>query len=827
MDHTRHKPPQRTSSRIFTRSALARAISHITLGGAAVLAIASLPSMALAQPAAAQARSYSIPPGPLEDTLNRFGREAGILLSFTPETTAGLRSPGLQGSYSVQAGLDTLLVGSGLQATRQPNGSYVLNKVQAGTAVTGEAKLPVVTVTASAEQETAWGPVNGYVAKRSATATKTDTPIIETPQSITVVTRDQMTEQNVQSVSDALRYSAGVLAEANGPDPRADNIVVRGFDTGGRDTYRDGLRSYAFNNQGGTVYETYGLERIEVLRGPSSILYGQGGAGGLVNLISKRPTAEPIHELQIQVGENNRTQLAGDFAGKLTEDGEWTYRLTSLLRDSDTFIDHVKDDRQYIAPALTWTPDADTSFTLLMEYQRNQRGQGYQAVPRVGTLDSNPNGKISTSTFLGEPGFDRFDQERASIGYILEHRLSDQLTFRQNARYQEMETKANTVYMTGLKADNRTVGRYGSQGTEKVKNAVIDTQVQWDWQHGMVEHTTLLGFDAQSMSSDSQTSYGNFNDLDVYQPVYGQSSTTLTLGEDSRQRLTQSGIYLQDQIKIDKTWVATLGVRRDSTKQTTDDHLEGSQTTQKDSATTGRVGLVYLAPSGFAPYVSYSESFTPVVDTTYDGSAFKPETGQQYEVGVRYQPVGSSLSVTASVFDLTRQNVTTDDLEHAGFSTQRGEVNSRGFELEAKANLGHGWDVLGSYSHGKTKLTKDNSGNEGNQLSNVPQNTVATWVHHTVQSGNLKGLGIGVGVRYVGSSYANDENTEKIPAYTLIDLALRYDLRHLNTNWNGWQAALNVSNLFDKEYVATCGYYGDACKYGYRRNAILTLTYRW
>jgi iron complex outermembrane recepter protein len=827
MDHTRHKPPQHTSTRRFTRNALARAIGHITLGGAAVLAVVSLPSMALAQPAAAQARSYNIPPGPLEDTLNRFGRETGILLSFTTETTAGLRSPGLQGSYAVQAGLDALLAGSGLQATRQPNGSYVLNKLPAGTAVTGAAGLPVVTVTADVEQETAWGPVNGYVAKRSATATKTDTPIIETPQSITVITRDQMTEQNVQSVSDALRYSAGVLAESNGPDPRADNIVIRGFDTGGRDAYRDGLRSYAFNNQGGTVYETYGLERIEVLRGPSSILYGQGGAGGMVNLVSKRPTAEPIHELQVQVGENNRTQLAGDFAGKLTEDGEWTYRLTGLLRDSDTFIDHVKDDRQYIAPALTWTPDADTSFTLLMEYQRNQRGQGYQALPRVGTLDSNPNGKISTSTFLGEPGFDRFDQERTSIGYLLEHRLSDQLTLRQNARYQEMETKANSVYMTDLKADNRTVGRYGSQGTEKVKNAVIDTQVQWNWQHGVVEHTTLLGFDVQSMRNDTQTSYATFNDLDVYQPIYGQSSAALTLGEDSRQHLTQNGFYLQDQIKIDKTWVATLGVRRDSTKQSTDDHLGGTHTTQTDSATTGRIGLVYLAPSGFAPYVSYSESFTPVVDTTYNGSAFKPETGQQYEVGVRYQPADSAISITASVFDLTRQNVTTDDLEHAGFSTQRGEVNSRGFELEAKANLAHGWDVLGSYSHGKTKLTKDNSGNEGNQLSNVPQNTVAAWVQHTVQSGDLSGLGIGVGVRHVGSSYRDDENTGKIPAYTLIDLALRYDLRRLGTNWNGWRAALNVSNLFDKEYVATCGYYGDACKYGYRRNAVLTLTYNW
>lgn len=785
----------------------------------------ALPGVAFAQAAQQNAkRHHDIPAGPLGNALSRFAGATGVVLSFDAALTAGKNSNGLQGSFTADEGFARLLAGTGLEAVNRGGNEYTLRKLPVQQ---GDTTLAPMTVTAGVQRESAGGPVIGYVAKRTATATKTDTPIIETPQSISVVTRDQMNAQNVQSVSDALRYSAGVLAEANGPDPRADNIVVRGFDTGGRDMYRDGLRSYAFNNQGGMVYEPYGLERIEVLRGPSSILYGQGGAGGLVNLVSKRPTAEPIRELQVQIGENDRKQLAGDFAGKLSEDGKWTYRLTGLVRDSDTFIDHIKDDRVYIAPALTWAPNADTSLTLLMEHQRNRRGQGYQALPRVGTLDSNPNGKISTSRFLGEPGFDRFDQERTSIGYLLEHRLNDQLSFRQNARYQEMETKANTVYMTGLQADNRTVGRFGSQGTEKVRNAVIDTQVQWNWQHGLVEHTTLLGFDVQSMRNDSRASFGAFSDIDVYQPLYGQSSATLTLGDDSRQRLTQNGLYLQDQIKIDKTWVATLGVRRDDTRQTTDDHLGDSRTTQKDSATTGRIGLVYLAPAGFAPYVSYSESFTPVVDTTYDGAAFKPETGQQYEIGVRYQPSGSALSVTASVFDLTRQNVTTADLEHAGYSTQRGEVNSQGFELEAKANLGRGWDLLGSFTHGKTKLTKDNNGNEGNQLGNVPQNTVAAWVQHTLQSGDLAGLGIGVGMRYIGTTYRNDENTAKIPAYTLTDLALHYDFRHLGNAWSGWHAAFNVSNLFDKEYIATCGYYGDGCKYGYRRNAMLTMTYDW
>ena len=781
-------------------------------------------------------KPYAIPAGPLAGALTRFGRDAGVMLSFSTEQTSGLQSKGLSGSHGVQSGLRALLAGTGLEAVAQANGGYVLrNEVapppapapSANAPRDTESTLPAVQVSAARSPETATGPVRGYVARRSAVATKTDTPIIETPQSISVVTSDQMTAQNAQSVSDALRYSAGVLAEANGPDPRADVIVVRGFDTGMRDSFRDGLRSYAFNNQGGTVFEPYGLERIEVLRGPSSILYGQGGAGGLVNLVSKRPTTEPVREVQVKVGSEGRKQLAGDFGGALTQDGEWSYRLTGLVRESGTFIDHVQDDRTYLAGALTWRPSAATSITWLADHQRNERGQGYQALPRVGTLDANPNGDIPTHRFLGEPGFDKFDQARTSIGYLLEHRVGDQLTLRQNLRHQRMDSDVNTIYMTGLKPDNRTVGRFGSRGEEEVTNTVLDNQAQLKWQHSLVEHTTLLGFDVQRMRNESRAEYGAFSDLDVYAPVYGQSPISLALGADTHQRLRQTGVYLQDQIRIDKTWVATLGARRDSVRMNTDDRFNSERTTSKDGATTSRVGLVYLAPMGWAPYISYSESFVPVAGTGFDGKPFKPETGTQREIGVRYQPSGSIFSATASLFDLTRQNVTTADLEHINFNTQRGEVNSRGFELEAKANLRQGWDLIGNYARGSVKLTRDNYGNEGNQLNSVPRTIASAWVMYTAQDGALAGLGVGLGARHVGSTFSNDENTSRTPSYTLADLVVRYDLSHLGGGWEGWRAALNVSNLFDKTYVATCGYYGDGCKYGYRRNAVLTMTYDW
>lgn len=287
--------------------------------------------------------------------------------------------------------------------------------------------LPAVRVSAQAERETATGPVSGYVARRTATATKTDTLLAEAPQSVSVITRDQMEAQNAQSVSDAVRYSAGVMAEANGPDPRADVITIRGFNAGMRSSFRDGLRDYAFNGQGGVVIEAYGLERIDVLRGPSSVLYGQGDAGGTVNLVSKRPTATPQAEGQLQFGSYGRRQGAFDLGGPVGDDhAPWRYRVVALARTSDTQIDHVTDNRVYLAPSMHWEPSAATQLTLLADYQKNRRGQGYQALPRVGTLVPNAQGQtLPSSAFAGEPGFDRFDQQRASLGYQFEHQQND------------------------------------------------------------------------------------------------------------------------------------------------------------------------------------------------------------------------------------------------------------------------------------------------------------------------------------------------------------------------------------------------------------------
>ncbi|WP_313518256.1 TonB-dependent siderophore receptor [Pseudomonas sp.] len=794
------------------------------------LALGSLASLALSPigVAAEQIRelSYDIPAGPLANQLNQFAAQAGIYLAGDGGLTAGKTAPALRGSYSVEQALMVLLKGSGLRAVQTAPGAYELQSVVAADSV-----LTLNSMTVSGNASATASATDGYVAKRSTTATKTDTPLIETPQSISVVTRKQMDEQNVQNVGDALRYTAGVNAEANGVDTRRDTIAIRGFDaTTSGGIYRDGLRQYSFSNQSRQVGETYGLEQVEVLRGPSSILYGQGAPAGIVNLVSKRPTETPLHEIKALYGSNDRAQLGADFGGTLDDQGEWLYRLTGLLRDSDTQVDYAKDDRQFIAPALTWKPSEQTSLTLLSYFQKDRNVMGYYALPRVGTLTGSTHGHLPTDLYVGDPDFDKYDVEQWSIGYQFEQQLDDIWTFRQNTRYSRSYQDQRDIYQWGLDDDERTLSRYAFIGHETVKNAMLDNQLQANWSHGAFEHTSLLGIDYQRARTD-QLAGADFSTppLDAYDPVYHQSFPfNPEYDTDQTQTLKQAGLYLQDQLKFDDHWVFNLGGRKDWTRKETADHLSGSNATQRDHAFTWRTGLLYLADNGLAPYASYSESFLPVISSrSRTGSAFEPETGQQYEVGVKYQPRQSNSFVTVSLFDLTRQNVTTADPQDNRFSLQTGEQRSRGVELEAKASLSASLDLIGNYSYSDVEITKSNDGDKGNRPNSTPRTLASLWAQYAVHNGSLAGLGFGAGVRYVGNSYGDNENTISIPSYTLFDATVSYELAKLAPSLRGVQIALNASNLTDETYVSQCGYTGDSCKYGYRRTLAGSVTYNW
>lgn len=678
--------------------------------------------------------------------------------------------------------------------------------------------LPAVTVTGSGE--TALSPVPGYVANRSATGTKTDTPLLETPQSISVIPRDLIDDQNAQSLNQILRYTAGVTPETRGAvATRYDQLTIRGFDA---DEYWNGMKLQSLYYIAPQI-ETYLLERVEVLKGPSSVLYGQSPAGGLVNMVSKRPTETPLHEVGVEVGTDEHLRATADLSGPLDAEGKYLYRLTAVGLTEDGQIRMTENERVAVAPSFTWRPDADTRLTLLGLYQRDPKGNSYGGIPPQGTVLYNPLGKIPVDFYDGDPNFEKFDREQASLGYEFERRLGDRWTMRLNGRWLRSEVAYDSVYANGLSADYRTLNRGIATSREELTALTFDNQLEGRVDTGPVQHTVLVGVDHQRADGHYAFGWsGSAPSIDVFNPVYGMAITVPTRNRTELEG-RQTGVYVQDQLRLGG-FVLTLAGRQDWAR-TTYKTAYGT-TKQSDEAFTGRAGLTYVFESGIAPYVAYAESFTPQSGTDYFGNPFDPEEGTLYELGVKYQPRGTKALFTAAVFDLTRSNLLTADPIHAGLSVQTGEVRSRGVELEAKASLTEQLDLVAAYTYLDTEYTKDNSGLEGKELPAVPRHQASLWAMYRMPEGtSLSGLSLGAGVRHTGST-ANTANTFRVPSFTLVDAAVSYDLGAIAASLEGAELSVNAKNLFDKEYVASC-YYGDWCAYGYQRTVTAGLRYRW
>ncbi|MBO1013726.1 TonB-dependent siderophore receptor [Achromobacter sp. SD115] len=699
--------------------------------------------------------------------------------------------------------------------------------------------LPVIQVDADADLESPTGPISGYVARRSITATKTDTPLIETPQSITVIGAQQIEEQKSQNITDALRYSAGVF-RSEGIDSTRDQMRVRGFDLDADygSYFRDGLK-YSVNGFNGQQ-EPYGLERIELLRGASSVLYGLAAPGGIVNTVSKRPSAEPLRELNAEYGGFSRRQISGDFGGALTEDGAWSYRLTALNRKSNTFIDYIPNDRTYIAPALKWQPNAATSLTFLSEYQHD-RGTYFAGLPPSGTLTPNINGKLPRHRFLGEPDFDDYDNTRYSVGYLLEHTFNDALKIRHSLRYFHSKNDLASTYIADNYLDatlpdavQRLLPRWGAERRhDKSSSVTSDTSLQYQWNAGPTAHTTMAGLDYTHTSHQTmryQTT-GDLAPIDVIEPNYGTSLGDFAFsGYSDRLRTNRLGLYAQDQMKVNERWILMLGARQDWTRNDlctfvnpigTPDPSTCLRQRITDKAFTGRAGFVYRADNGLAPFASYSTSWEPTMGQDVNGDPFKPMKGKQYEIGIRYQPPGTETSLSATVYHLTRNNVAVADPVDDNIQIQIGEQRSRGLELEATTRLSRNVRVVLAYAYTDAKTTKSSPNSsleiaEGRRIGGVPRNQFSAWGEYTFGDFGLTGLKAGIGMRYVSSTIGTYVDLQT-PSFTLLDAMISYTT-------GPWRFALNGSNITDKNYLAMCS---GSCFYGEPRSVIGSVSYRW
>ena len=658
--------------------------------------------------------------------------------------------------------------------------------------------------------------VTGIRDPRPAGGTKTDAPIIETPQSVSVIPASRIEAQGAHTLQDALLYSSGVRADSYGYDSRGDWAFIRGVDFV---QYLDGLRMLT------GYYNTprpdpAALEQIEILRGPSSVLYGQGSIGGIVNLVSKSPSADFGGTVTGEFGSFGRMQFEADVTGPIGEGNGLSYRAITVMRESDSYVDFVSDDRKLFAPSLTWRPSDDTTLTIRAVVQEDDANSSTAFLPHSGVLLPNPNGNIPFSRFLSEPGFDQYDSELASVGWSFAHRFSDAWQFRQQFRYTESTVNYQSMYPDSysnphdpfIDVNDRILNRYVYVSRPDTAILGLDNQVETAFDTGDgIAHSLLAGIDYGYFNETSVSGFDLGAPIDVFTPVYtGQAVPALFAVPENTQQ--QIGVYLQDQVKIDGRLIVLASLRRDHAWS----EAEGSPD-ESGWATTKRLGVLYRFAEGLTPYVSYSESFQPVAGVDFYGAPFEPLRGKQWEGGLKYQPDGAPYIVTLAAFDIVEQNRLVEDPMNPFNQIQIGEVNSRGFEFEAAGTIFENTEIILSYSY------TDITGDDGRQLESVPKHLASGWVMHELDLEADLRLRIGAGIRYAGESYgyilAPPETTIVTPSNTLVDAMIGLD-------FGPWRVSVNASNALDEEYVATCLGRGD-CFVGAGRRVTANLSYEF
>jgi iron complex outermembrane receptor protein len=656
--------------------------------------------------------------------------------------------------------------------------------------------------------ETATGPVNGYAATRSATGSKTDTPLNELPQSVSVVGAEQIRDQGATTIQEALRYVPGVYADAYGGDSRGDYPRMRGGDP---DIFLDGLRLSDAWRFGESRLDAYSLERLEVLKGPSSMLYGQTAAAGLINAISKRPQEETYREVGVEHGSFNRMRVQTDMTGKLTQDGKWLYRFVGVGQQSDMQTDFVDNDRILIAPSITYKPNTSTVLTLLAKYQKDDSGSATSFLPHDGTIRPGYLGqRIPIERFVSEPGFDQYRTETASIAAIFEHKLNEAVTIRQNMRYWHTDNIYHSIYpdWASISPDYRTVSRYIWMNDVVRDNFASDTNAELKFMTSDVAHKLLVGFDHRRIYQSSKSAFGyDATPFDLYNPVY-TGVTPPALADDPDQLQTQSGLYAQDQLRWGP-WIGILGLRHDWAANDVDGI--GKEKVEKP---TYRAGLMYELPFGLTPYISFAQSFNPQYQAGC-ASVCDPYFGEQYEVGFKYRPT-KSFAINGALFEITEQNRLV--YGDGPFPRAIGEARTRGGEVEFVGAVTSYLDIIGGYSYTDAVITNGGVDEVGKKVPTVPLHQASLWGKYKFSMFGFNGFSAGAGVRYIGDSWGG-QDIVKTPGVTLFDAMLGWEDER-------WRFQVTGTNLEDKHYFATCLDRGD-CFFGTGRTIISNLTYKF
>ncbi|WP_394440681.1 TonB-dependent siderophore receptor [Sphingobium naphthae] len=643
--------------------------------------------------------------------------------------------------------------------------------------------------------------------------TKTETPIIETPQPITVISAERYLSQGAISISDTVKYAAGVLANPYGRDTRVDGFNVRGLDAL---QFRDGMRDI-FSYYASITSDPYNFSRVEILRGPASVLFGQGSIGGLVNLVSKTPDFTTRGEVNLVYGSYDRKEVLGDVNVALADN--LAVRLVGRARDADTFIDHVPDDRVMLAPSIRWQPTPDTDVTLTGLYQEDDTGSTSQFLPIVGTFKPNTvaGEQLDRYTFVGKAGWDRYAGRSLQGGGSITHNFSDAVRLSLKARYIDSDLEYNTHYADSYTnpqdpfsvygTDGRTIGLTADASDARMNVFSTDNNLLFTFNTGAnIEHKLLVGID-YSWNKVAKRYDGGREIVDLYDIDYDALATYDPTGAFTTESQKQLGIYVQDQVRFYDRVSIVLGARRD--------RVTGSSG-QKDHATTFRAGIIGEIGAGLSPFFSYTESFLPVAGRIDNGDGsfgdpYTPQTGTQYEAGVKWQ-LGAHTLITATAFKIKERNRIL--YLAAGGTTQSGELNTKGFEIEANHTLPGNVELLANY--GYTKLKSETNTN----LDYMPRHTASLWSTKTFGLADEAQLRLGGGVVYSGKSVSTSSVWSIVtPSRTTVDALAEI-------NWNSWRFALNATNLLNNQYYASCLARGD-CFIGAPRNVMGTIGFRF
>ncbi|VEF17812.1 TonB-dependent siderophore receptor [Stutzerimonas stutzeri] len=798
------------------------------------LPLSIAPGLANAQSTTQQAvRSYDIPAGPLSSALSRFAGEAGVLLSVDGSLLQGLETNGLRGQYGVDDGFAALLQGSGLQAVRDGQGNYSLSR---RTAQSGAVELQSMTVEGFALGN-ALGSMEGYNATHSSVATKTSMPLVRTSQSVSVVTREQIDKQGSMTVAEAVRYTPGVLTNPYGNTRRYDYLAMRGINDGAVDNIIiDGLKSMGDPGSYSSLQiDPYFIERIDVLKGPSSVLYGRSNPGGLASLTTKRPQFTDAARIDLSYGSNDYKSLGFDVTGPLNENV--AYRVVGVAKDADSQVDYVEETRYTLMPSLTLNLSEDTSLNLYAYLQHDPNGGYHGSLPASGTLEKRNGRRLSGSFFEGDPDIEEFKRTQNMLGYEFQHRFNDVWSARQNFRYLDAEVENSQVWQSGYyDATSDLLYRGFSGGEESLHAWIIDSMLQAEFATGSALHTVVFGLDYQYTKNKTfdEFDYTSVSPLDIANPIYPNNTLAdLAVSSNALRRQKQAGLYIQDLIELD-SWNLSFGLRQDWYDVSIDDAVRGKDANQGEKLS-GHVGVLYAFENGISPYLSYSTSFNPTSNYSSGAQILEPTTGKQWEAGVKYQPVGSDDLYTLSFFTIDMENLFAKEnsLVTDNFYKGVGGMKSRGVELEARVNVTEHLRVLGSVTLNDVKYSKSyfayNSAGEvvdakGNTPYQTPERMASLWADYSFAEGLLAGLNIGGGARYVGYSWGNDAHDFKVPSYTLFDASIGYDLSRVGLN--GTSIRLNANNLTDEYYVASC-YNASSCYLGAERNVVATITHQF